>query len=604
MPTRVVRAGKDTWAASAKPEANHNAAERLKLLDAEANAYLWLRSPAPFEATVTSATLRVYVAAPSGWSGTKTVTARRIEEKWGAKTLTWNNRPGVIGTGVDVAVTDPVVGQAVEFDVTAHVQAVAAGSPHYGWRIATDSATAHKIFGFRSDYPPQLEVTWSAIPSTPTDLSPVGVVSLSKPYLDFSATDLSNPGDLDAVQVQVDPAADEVSPAFDSGWVSTVESELDLSATAYAGVADAASDQWRVRVRNGDGVESEWSSWVTFSRVDKGTLTVTNPAADPNDVVLEATPPILWTVDYTQTAWRVLILDATDTSLVLADSRWTDGTDTSWTVPGGVLQDDGYYVVEVRSRDDVDRVGSKGDPAYIAASRAFTLADEAGVTAPSSLTATQTGMDPVVTLTWTRATAPDYWTVLRDGENILTEQDPADTLVSGTTHSVKDYGADPLVEHSYEVRAVVNGESSPVSNTATVTPTPAGIWLLDSERDIRVLLFDGSSRDPEVAVADQVGRYSVVGSPEVVAIQTGLGALTGTVTGTLHTFAGQDTKTAEANLALLRARQATSTYRLVFGDENLPVRIFNVTVSPQRTGTATGRIIKAVSFGFDQAAEF
>ena len=42
---------------------------------------------------------------------------------------------------------------------------------------------------------------------------------------------------------------------------------------------------WPVRVQNAAGVWSDWSDPVSFTRVNKATLTINNPAASPNNFV-------------------------------------------------------------------------------------------------------------------------------------------------------------------------------------------------------------------------------------------------------------------------------------------------------------------------------
>ncbi|WP_169736294.1 hypothetical protein, partial [Promicromonospora kroppenstedtii] len=57
MSTQTVRSGFDAWASSGYPNLAHPREPALKVRDGIANAFVWLRSPVPAGATVTSATL-------------------------------------------------------------------------------------------------------------------------------------------------------------------------------------------------------------------------------------------------------------------------------------------------------------------------------------------------------------------------------------------------------------------------------------------------------------------------------------------------------------------------------------------------------------------
>ena len=84
---------------------------------------------------------------------------------------------------------------------------------------------------------------------------------------------------------------------------------------------------------------------MSFSRAAKGTLTITNPAASPNNFVVEATPPFIHTFAGTQVAWRKWITEQADKTEIVAEQHKTDGTDTSWTPPKKRMHDDGAYTI-------------------------------------------------------------------------------------------------------------------------------------------------------------------------------------------------------------------------------------------------------------------
>ena len=417
MVEATVRYGRDTWAGEHKPAARHNGSPYLRVSDPAATSYggysyLYLKTPVPPGQVVTSAKLQVFVARQADWSGTKTLTLRRIADPWKAGKLNWNNKPGVSGASQPtVTVTDAKDGQLLEFDVTVHLQHISNGAFHYGWRIETDSASSHLMWGFASDYPPKLVVSFSTRPlRRPTWSPPGGSVSVDKWVCTFSATDLTNPGEISAVRVLIDPAASETAPAFDSGWMATTEPQLDLTTTSYAGLALDASTLWRTIVKNTDGDASDWSDWVPVTRTDKGTMTITNPAAAPNNYVTESTPPILATSSVALDSAEVLIVDPGDpprSSPSPGRSTWPAAPrlldPARWNHP----RHRRLHVI-VRGWDQVDRVASAGDTVYLEARQDFTFQEDTTVTPAGSLTAD--GSMPWVVLSWQRATAPDSWT--------------------------------------------------------------------------------------------------------------------------------------------------------------------------------------------------
>lgn len=232
MPSVTLRNAIDTYASGTATSTNYAGATVLHLRTGDRYAYVFFNRAAPLGARITSAKLRLYHAA--SWSGSRTITVERISATWKASRLTWNNKPGVTGTPVTVTDTGGAAGTVIELTVTSMLQTVSDGSAWYGFRITTDDATDRGIYSAQglSAYRPTLEVTWTEAPQQPTDLSPSGnrAVSTSKPVLRFGFTDELGDTTLAAAQVQIDPAANWTTPAFDTGEVATSNPELDLAA--------------------------------------------------------------------------------------------------------------------------------------------------------------------------------------------------------------------------------------------------------------------------------------------------------------------------------------------------------------------------------------
>src|SRR5205085_11029278 len=99
-----------------------------------------------------------------------------------------------------------------------------------------------------------------------------------------------------AYQVQIATNSAMTSPVVDTGYVTDGAQEYVLS--GYS-LVDGTTYYWRVRAKDETGVESDWSDVQQFGRDGEGTLTITAPGANTEDV----TPVITHTfTGETQTA--------------------------------------------------------------------------------------------------------------------------------------------------------------------------------------------------------------------------------------------------------------------------------------------------------------
>lgn len=602
----TLRNATDAFANETRAAENYAATTRLRLDNssgAKKYAYVYFARPFPLGVNVVSAKLKLYADAKSGsWSAvSRTITVSRVTQAWKAGRLTWNNRPSVTTTGqVAVTKTSSITdGQLWEFDVTAMLQLVADGTAWYGFRVEINESVLRRLYSANAAvYKPTLELTWSKAPEAPSDLSPSGnrSVVVSKPILRFDFTDEYGNTDMQACQVQINSTDVWTSPSFDSGTVSTSVPQLDLSTTAYAGLSDGSSTYWRVRVQDGAGLWSGWSTAAQFKRTTRGTLTITNPAASPNDYVTEATPPIIWSLSgRTQKAYQVVIKDV--------DGEWihtsgkVDGTATSYTLPKGIIHDDETYTVLVKVWDTIDRQKTPEETEVpTTASRSFTYQRQTSVAAPVGLTATDMTPEPGVQLEWTRSTAPDSWTISRNGKVIDSGVLPVDTLVSGTTYRYVDRTAHPRKSHTYKVRAKVNGVDSKNNPTASVTIKPVGIWLDDEDRGIRVQLLGND--EGSWTMGETADVYTPVGSTKAVRITQALRGYEGSISGLLTATATKTLAQVEDDLLKLKERPGR-TYQLVLADLSIPVVIGNVTIAP----TPRAEIERLVTFDFWQVGD-
>lgn len=585
----ILRSGVSSTVASARPSTRYGSPAALQIKASEAYALIQFGLPKDLRKGATVLSARLRVTQSGSWAGSRILSARRTTSPWRVSTVTSTTRPTAT-TGVQS--TAPV-GIIWEFDVAADVQMWVDGTaPNYGWTIATSDTDLRHIQGFAaSTGKPTLEITYAYRPGAPTSLHPsAGAVSVAKPVLQFDSDDLAS------LQVQVDPAANGTTPAFDSGVVVTTQPQLDLATTSYAGLASGASTQWRVRVTNSAGMTSPWSQWASFSRVAKPTVTITQPTA----TVWEATPPILWTSPG-QIAYQVLVARAVAPATYIYNTGKVPGTATEHTPSKPTFLKDGEtYIIQVRTWDAVDREATVGDPAYALASITTVLDFDPAVAGVTWVDATQKSMAPWVDLTWSRAAMPDGWSVIRDGEVLEVTDQGSDLLVSGSIYAFRDWTAVANREHVYRVAPIVNGRTSRVGPTVTITPEIKGVWLGDPESGSDVMLF--GTDDPEATYGEEADTFAVIGAASTIDAVTALRGLEGSASGLL-VDALDRVATADAATLLRFKEQPTLRLRIAWAAVNIPGTIRNVNPVPRRLGTNTSEVTYNASFTFKQTGE-
>lgn len=554
---------------------------------------MYFARPFPLRATIVSARIVMYSAA-SSQTGAMTLVSRRVKQAISFTKATFNTRPtSFYSVNASGSRTGPVADKSEwSIDVTAQMQSVSLGDPWYGFYISSGNINPYLIFyGPTWSDPtlrPRLEVTWADEPDQPRTLAPSGgrAVSVAKPIVRCDYVDVSGDTDMASIQVQINSTSSFTSPAFDSGTVASTTPELDLSLTAYAGLADGSTAWWRVRVQDGAGLWSDWSVPVSFVRDSKGALTVTAPSSG-TPVVEDATPPISWTfTGETQAAYQVSVTETTaDGGQRLWTSGKKTGTITTYTLPSGVITSpDSSYLLSVRIWDTKQRESTPGDPAYVEVTRTFTYTPTAAVTATTSPTAVTAAPYPRVTVGWQRTTDPDSFTILRNRVVVASGLLAADVRVSGQVFSWVDRSAPPMQALTYEVLAVVNGRASASNPTVQATMIPMGIWLADATRANEVMIVGRDDR--QLAYGEDSEAITVVGATETVIVTQGMRGYEGTITGELQSnMPGTGGITAQQwRAALLRIkRQAGRKCWLTFGDRTIECRVRNLTVRPKPT---------------------
>lgn len=533
----------------------------------------------PKDATILSAVMRF--AQGAAVTGTHSLNLYRVTGAW-PSSVTWSTLPTFTATGtVLVSKVAPAAGTVWGFDITALVQTLVSGTnPNIGFLLAKNQATRITFNGTpASSGKPVLVVSYTLAPATPSNLNPAsGSVSLAKPTLTFDADD-----DILKLQVQIDPAANGVSPAFDTGDVDAAAGLLDLTTTAYAGLSNAATTSWRARQKNANGY-SPWSSWATFTRTNKSAVTITAPSTG---AITDGTPPVTWTFGGTQRSWQARLLDSHGNPI--SDSGRQIGTATSWTPTKGLTSNGATGTIEVRVWDNVDRESTAGDPPYAVVTLAVTLTLGAGVTPVTDLAVAQDGVSPVVHLSGHLAAVPDEMRVFVNGVQVASYVGV--DVFTGTAFTIPDVSAPMNLAATYRVAPVVNGVVASGGNTVTYTPKCAGMWLIDeSDHTAAVVIWgddDQEQDQPEIAIEHtpisdgddqvQVIRRRLVRYPPQ-----------GTIVGELLSDTmGVDVVACEANIRAWADYDAGHLFRLVLGNMNRTVIIgYLVFAEPALTGPA------------------
>lgn len=168
-----------------------------------------------------------------------------------------------------------------------------------------------------------------------------------------------------------DPSTSDVQTAYQvqvgkgSVTTATIDSGVVVSAlTSYTATIDATYKDidiwWRVRVRDGDNVFSNWSDTAIFHASDLPVCTITNPANAA--VITTPTPTLAWTFaasgGRTQSAWRAYILNTTaNPDVIVADSGWVVGTGVTWTPSLPIVDLATNYTAHVELKDNNGLIG-------------------------------------------------------------------------------------------------------------------------------------------------------------------------------------------------------------------------------------------------------
>lgn len=547
----------------------------------------------------------------TSYSSSATLTAKRITEKWTASKATWSNKPNTDATVTDVfKATSPKKG-VWAFNVLPQIIEAQAAGRLYGFQIAKTGGGANGITLINSGtYVATLQITYYTGPAVPTSLSPTDgqVVSSASPTLRVASAPAGEP--IFGMQVQVDPAQNGTTPAYDSGWVSadSYAPAFNLTNGQHDGpnftpLADGTTTYWRTRVRDLDGTTTAWTPWSQFTYRSLGTLTLLEPGAAPNNKVSDPTPPIVWDLaGRTQTMYRLWFTDPDKApgADVIWDSGIVESAAETGTPSKAVCSVVGKtYVVHVSVWDEYDRVPTGGVSEHLEVSREFTYELSSSVNPVTNLNAVDMDPYPFVKLTWMRSEAADAYQIVRDGQSvdIITA---AEALVAGDQYEYIDETAAPRRPHTWVVRAIVNGAVSSLNPQDTGYIQPAGLWLSQPELDRYLPIITQASQT--VGMSEDGGTFNVLGARYGVRITGALRGMSGTITGELVTtpLTGETSGSDLRDLFELMREDTGEPMILTLLDKNIRVVPFNMTVAPTPTIGHDEDYVFTASFEFIQ----
>lgn len=246
--------------------------------------------------------------------------------------------------------------------------------------------------------------------------------------------------------------------------------DIDLSwglGPSWTNIPNNGQVAWRVRTRDSAGSMSSWSASELMGYAVKGNLTITSPAAPPNNFIWEGSPVVTWTfTGQTQRAYQVIVADASDPNTWLWDSGKITSGEQQAAIPFRIIKDASKtYIFIVRVWDALSRESLPGDPAYVEASVSATVSYDNTVTAVTALASSSDAFLPVMHLTFSSAAAPDYFQLQRSADGGATweyrrELLPGEASTGGTGYQIDDNGASPYAQYQWRVLRVVNGKQS------------------------------------------------------------------------------------------------------------------------------------------------
>lgn len=606
--TKTLNNATDVYVTSRRPKLTRNATSKLLISSGgdgnTQRAFLFFSLPFPFGSTVLDSKFRLTQS--DAVTGSVTLTVQAVTGRWNAGKINWDNQPSTTTTNqVSLTKSNPGAATLWEFDIDGIIQAASTSGVWWGLRVTSNLTGATRFYSAQSSSTarPELEATWTNIPQPPENPSPAGgrAVSVTKPIVYFTADDDTGNTDISAIQIQYkasntgfDSITGFSSPSYDSGSQAASAPMLDTSAitSPVAPALTGTVTYWTARYQDAAGVWSAWMDPESMRYVALPAATLDNPpSATP--VVNDATPPVLWTMTG-MTAYKFTVALASDPNTILYNSGKVTTTTDDSSIPSKVLTKlNTDYVIDLYLWDNVSREKNGSNQVFVRITRTFQYQASGSVTAPSSVTATAVTGFPWVDITWTRASAPDEFTILRDGEVI--DANILSSLLStgGTSYSYRDKLANPRESHVWSVQAVVNSVASNKADsssfaTRVIAPT---MMELDGSNPV---MFLSPAVDPQLVSIQEV-QQPVNADP--VLLTQFLGGFTGHLEGIFSDNALPGVTARQMrNIFKKWKRNPGNSYILYLVDEAMTVVPYNMTYRPRAKSGNT--VIYDIAFDF------
>lgn len=614
----TVEARVDAWTDEARTGDNHSIGQRLQVRGDAGNrrhSYIHFSMPDDFRpgVTVRSAILRVYVAG-TNWTGSQNITAVRVDSAWKDETITWATAPTFSNTnGIVLAVSNATEGQEIALTLTSLFQNVASGSLFFGILLTTNVAKALKLHSSETTTDskrPELDLEWARVPLSPNDLRPSGdrSVAVSRPVLLWSFRDHFGDQNQASAEVEIRSTSDVL--LYSSGLRANTEQSFNLAsppagAPSFTPPAEGTVVKWRVRAQDGDGLTSDFSDYQRFRFDSRGALTISSPAGSS---VAETTPPVTWAfTGRTQEQAEVSLwehnTEANRFDLIHRLSRRVM-TQSSYTVPENLItKRNRDYKVRVRTWDTLDRESLPSADSFVEATRVFQYQRSGVPEMADNFVATPSAINPSVHLQWTRPTRPDYFALKVDDKAIDDRLEPnvIETSPGGSTYAITYWGAQPGVNHVYDIVAVtldagVYKESNPETVAATVSPI--GIWLMQPELDLAIPIM--GKEQPSEVVGESATTFEPIGRRSPVRITDSVRGYEGSVSGLIIDHDGVTADSYRDTLMAMKANLGQEHTRIAFGRRNFPIILEEIACPP----SAQFDGYYEVSVAYRQSGEF
>lgn len=613
--------GFDTYVSSVYPSKNYFEASVLRVKSGAMFAYLSFARPFNLRSTVIGSEL-VLTVMGNYPAATRTFTAKRQGNRTALyKDLTYSNRPAAHSDGITITTTGALTaGTKLVFPVGPHVQKWSDGADFDGWEISTNSTAEIKLYSTDSTtswaqkLEPELRVTVADAPDAPDDLAPSGnrIVSVTKPVVRWNQLDVNGNTTIVAARVQVSNTASFAAPAFDSTEQPVDDASLNLAALAggivFPGLpTDGAPRYWRVQIKDGAGIWSDWSQPASMRYLAKGVLTLVSPsAASPK--VSDPTPPIAWSLTgATQRAYRLEVFRLSKSGKTwfdVYDSGKRSSTATTITLPKGVLAyDDRTYKVRLVVWDTQDRQTTPGATAAYVVERDFFFNDDAATSPVKTITAYQDGYWPYVRVRFTLDSVPDRVIVSRDGE-ILVDIEAADLAAlrqPDGSYIWTDRAPVPGRLKSYTARPLSNGKMGWGNPSASIKANATYRWLVTDDFEV---LLGGTEQD--LTMVEVATDHEVLGDAPAIRVIQGLKGWSGPVSGELvRSSTGTNLDNVSSSTwrdRLMRIKRDQLPATFISGDIAVPVTVKNAVAPPEPIARdSKGDLIYAFSFDIEES---